>query len=270
MKKLFLVLLFCFSLLLTNLDNTLAQENITVDQVLDNYVKALGGKAAIEKLTSRIAKGTYEISPAGISVPLEIYAKAPNKFILKIKASEKEDIQRAFNGKDAWAKDLQIGLREISGSELDLLRTRADFYRAINLKTLYPELKITGKKIIEIEGTTSKKEVYILEATKENSPKETFYFDTQTGLLLRSDIDTEIPRAIEREETKNGSTYPVYEPEKAKVPIQVYYEDYKEIDGIKFPMTTRQSILQTNVIIRLSNIEHNKTVEDDLFNQPKK
>ncbi|MBI3669326.1 MAG: hypothetical protein HY237_06065 [Acidobacteria bacterium] len=33
----------------------------TVDQILDKYVQALGGKTAIEKLSSRVSKGTFEI-----------------------------------------------------------------------------------------------------------------------------------------------------------------------------------------------------------------
>lgn len=37
----------------------------TVDQVLDKYVQAIGGKAAIEKQTSRVAKGTFELPAFG-------------------------------------------------------------------------------------------------------------------------------------------------------------------------------------------------------------
>jgi len=33
----------------------------SVDQILDKYVQALGGKAAIEKLNSRVTKGKFEV-----------------------------------------------------------------------------------------------------------------------------------------------------------------------------------------------------------------
>ncbi len=51
----------------------------TVDQVLDRYVEALGGKAAVEKLNSRVSKGTFDAVAQGASGTVEIYAKAPNK-----------------------------------------------------------------------------------------------------------------------------------------------------------------------------------------------
>src|SRR5687768_9331244 len=51
----------------------------TADQIIDDYVKASGGKAAIEKLTSRETKGTFEVPALSASGTLEAFAKAPNK-----------------------------------------------------------------------------------------------------------------------------------------------------------------------------------------------
>ena len=39
----------------------------TADQILDKYVQAIGGKAAIEKQTSRVSKGSFEIPAVGAS-----------------------------------------------------------------------------------------------------------------------------------------------------------------------------------------------------------
>ncbi len=51
------------------------------DEVLDKYVEALGGKAAFEKLTSRVMKGDFELTTMGVTSVAEIYAKAPNKWL---------------------------------------------------------------------------------------------------------------------------------------------------------------------------------------------
>src|SRR3989449_10913532 len=51
----------------------------SVDQILDKYVQALGGKAAIEKLNSRVTKGRFEVPEQGLTGSLDAYAKAPNK-----------------------------------------------------------------------------------------------------------------------------------------------------------------------------------------------
>ena len=51
----------------------------TLDDILDKFVKAVGGREAIEKLKSRTVKGTFEIEAMSISGPFESWEKAPNK-----------------------------------------------------------------------------------------------------------------------------------------------------------------------------------------------
>jgi hypothetical protein len=52
----------------------------TVDQILDKFVQALGGKAAIEKQTSSVSRSSFEYQGKGGTV--EVYAKAPNRFAI--------------------------------------------------------------------------------------------------------------------------------------------------------------------------------------------
>src|SRR5205823_12522020 len=60
----------------------------SADEILDKYVEALGGKAAFEKFSSRVVKGALELPAMGITSGAEIYAKAPNKWLLSIERSE--------------------------------------------------------------------------------------------------------------------------------------------------------------------------------------
>src|SRR3989440_954426 len=55
------------------------------DEVLAGYVAALGGQAALEKITSRVAKGSFDVSSIAMSGPVEMYAKAPNLMLLVLK-----------------------------------------------------------------------------------------------------------------------------------------------------------------------------------------
>src|SRR5215208_2779319 len=70
----------------------------TADQILDKYVQALGGKAAIEKVNSRVSKGNFEIPAMGAGGPIEMYAKAPNKNLVIINIPGFGTIQQGFNG----------------------------------------------------------------------------------------------------------------------------------------------------------------------------
>ena len=51
----------------------------TVDQILDRYAQAIGGAAALRKLTTRVMKMTLVIEGSDAAVSYEGYKQAPNK-----------------------------------------------------------------------------------------------------------------------------------------------------------------------------------------------
>lgn len=214
----------------------------TVDQVLDKYVQAIGGKAAIEKQTSRTAKGTFELPAFGASGTAEVYAKAPNKTATTINIAGFGVVQEVFDGKTGWSSDPQGGLREKAGAELASTKLDSEFYKPVKLKQLYPKIVVKGTDKV------GDKEVYVLEATPVESSTETWYFDTQTGLILREDAERESPQG--------------------KQAIQVFYEDYKEVDGVKIAFSIRQVSPAFTLMIKMEEIKHNVPVDDAKFNKP--
>jgi hypothetical protein len=77
-----------------------------------------------------------------------------------------------------------------------------------------------------------------------------FFFDTQTGLLLRELTTT---RTI-----------------LVPLPDQVDFEDYRDVDGIKLPFTIRTSDASvfSTTTRHFTEIKHNVAVDDNVFNQP--
>ncbi|MCI0387347.1 MAG: photosynthetic reaction center cytochrome c subunit family protein [Acidobacteria bacterium] len=55
-----------------------ADANVNVGAILDQYIQALGGRAALERVTTRVMRGTL-VAQGGMKAPLEVYEKAPNK-----------------------------------------------------------------------------------------------------------------------------------------------------------------------------------------------
>src|SRR5262245_65576576 len=90
----------------------------SVDQILDKYVQAIGGRQAVEKITSRVTKGTFEVSTMGLKGELEVYAKAPNKTLRVQNLSGVGEILDGYDGKIAWSQNPMMGLREKDGAEL--------------------------------------------------------------------------------------------------------------------------------------------------------
>ena len=73
-----------------------AKENSgpSADQLIDKYLQASGG-AAIDKVTSRVMKGTIDFS--GKSLPIDIYNKAPDERISLTHMPDGDNVT-AFNG----------------------------------------------------------------------------------------------------------------------------------------------------------------------------
>jgi hypothetical protein len=214
----------------------------TVDKILEKYVQAIGGKAAIEKLTSRVSKGSFEIAAFGATGTLEIYEKAPNKSISIANVAGFGVVQEGFDGKTAWAQDPQNGLREKSGAELVASKLDAEFYKPIKMKQLYPKLVVKGTEKI------GDREVYVVEGTPDGSSPETFYFDSQSGLLLRQDAERDSPQG--------------------KQAIQGFMDNYTEVDGVKLPFKLRQVTPAFTIDIKVEEVKHNVPVDDAKFNKP--
>lgn len=214
----------------------------TADQIVDKYVQAIGGKAAIEKQTSRVSKGSFEIPAVGATGTAEIYEKAPDKNSATITIAGFGVVQEGYDGKTAWAQDPQSGLREKSGLEFAAAKLDGDFYKPIKLKQLYPKMAVKGKDKV------GDKEVYVVEATPTEGSAETWYFDAQSGLLLRQDLERDGPQG--------------------KQAIQAFLEDYKEVDGMKIPFSIRQVTPQFTLTIKIEDIKTNVPIDDAKFKKP--
>lgn len=219
-----------------------AQGTPTVDQILDKYVQALGGKAAMEKITSSAAKGTFEIAAFGATGSAEIWGKAPNKTAIRLDIPGFGIVQEGFNGTVAWAQEPQSGLREKTGAELASTKLEADFYRPIRLKQLYPKITVTGTEKV------AEKDAFVLEATPAEGSPEKWYFDAASGLLVRIDAERESPQG--------------------KTAVQNYLEDYRDVGGVKEPFLNRIVSPSFTIVIKLDELKHNVEIDDAKFNKP--
>ena len=217
---------------------------VTVDQILDKYVQAVGGKEALEKITSRTTTGTFHFEKGlTLSGETESYAKSPNKMLINVTLPGLGLLQEGYDGSIAWTKDATNGLRDRQGLELEGAKLDAEFNRELKLKQLYPKMELKGTKKI------ADRDAYVVVATPTNADKENFYFDTETGLLVR----------IDRKRLS---------PQGDLVATEIYYEDYREADGIKVPFQERQVLPEVTAVIKYSTIRHNLPIDDKKFAKP--
>jgi zinc protease len=216
----------------------------TADEVVDRYAKAVGGKEAYEKLSSRVSKGTFELPAMGASGSIEIHAKAPNKIISIIDIPGFGLISRSYDGTIAWSQDPQTGIRELTGEELALQKRGADFFQAVKLKELYPKRELKGKEKL------GEREAYLIEAVPLEGGPVKMYFDTENSLLTRVELQADSPQG--------------------KLDVQTMLSDYTEVDGIKLPFTMRQVAGALDFVIKIQEVKHNVPIDDEKFKKPEK
>src|SRR5450759_1785931 len=105
----------------------------TADEIIDKYLTAIGGRAALGKLTSRTKIGTMTSStPAGdVSGPVEILNQQPNKSRMLIKMDLSSlgagpmTVDQRFDGTSGYVLDSLQGNRGITGKKPENTRNGA-------------------------------------------------------------------------------------------------------------------------------------------------
>ena len=223
-----------------------------VDEVLDKYVQALGGKARIEKMTTLVMEGP-RLESSGSNPPsttaMQFYRMSPNKLMM-IMTTPGQTITQAFNGTVGWRK-FNDRISQMSAADLMGARRDANFLKDIELKPQYAKLVTVGKERIAGRDT------YVLEGTlTDDSPQkkvfgietEKLYFDVQNGLLVR--------RAM------------YYRTPLGQLPEVTDYEDYRKVKGIMMPFTVRLTRPPFVYLQKFNKIELNTSLPDKHFDAP--
>lgn len=217
----------------------------TVDQIFDNYILALGGQNALDKLTTRVTKAS-EVSTDGTTATIEIYAKAPNKMLMITTASPpaKSVYAQGFTGTSAWGQINHGRVVSLEGTELLQATRDAEFYKGLSyFRGEFARITLKGKERI------GEREAYVIQGMNTEDFYEKLFFDTKTGLLVR----------------RYGELKTALGP----LPFQADYEDYREVDGVKLPFTIRWSLPGNGWTDRISEIKHNAQVDETKFSMPK-
>src|SRR5678816_3268998 len=118
----------------------------TADQIIDKFVKAIGGKEALEKLNTRTSKGKIEIAAFNVSGTFEAQNKNPNLTSMNADLTGAGLFRSGFDGQVAWEANPMAGLREKAGTELADAKLEAVFHRELRMKELFPTMVVKGKQ----------------------------------------------------------------------------------------------------------------------------
>lgn len=210
-----------------------------VDQIIAKYTEAVGGAQALAKINSRELKGA--ISLGGRNIPVEIVGKLGNKQLTIVHLPNGDSIT-AYNGTSGWTSAPNRPVHEIPEVEVTSARVEAELRLAVDLKGMFGELKsATPEKIGDHE-------VFVVSGMNAGEVAAKFYFDEESGLLLR--ILRFTPSPLGRN------------------PTQIDYADYRTQDGVKIPFQRTIARPNSRVTIQIDESKLNVTVDDARFQRP--
>lgn len=210
-------------------------------QVIDAYIKAIGGREALLARKSSKAVMAMEIPAAGMKADMEIASMAPNKIHVKTTIPGLGEILSGFDGTTAWALDPMQGARVLSGKELEQARAQADFTGELRPDSLFSTMELVEKT--DFEGRPAWK----VRLVRKSGEEVREYYDAETSLLIGSQTTVETPMGA--------------------VEAVTLRQDYKQIGGMLVPSRSIQRANGQEFIITVVSIE-NDTVDPSVFALP--
>ena len=207
--------------------------------MLTKYIDAIGGAAAVSKITTRVEKGNTITGET--KTPIDLYMKAPNKRV-SVSHGQNGDSITAFDGTAGWQGGGRGGPRAMAPIDSMSAMMDAAISFPTGLKALLAQTRVFTDKIGD-------KEYYVISGHGPGTPAQVrLYFDEQTGLLTRM---------IRYNDAGLGN-----------MPVQLDYADYRDADGIKIPFKWTLSRPQGRFSIQVDSVQQNVPVDDAKFVKP--
>lgn len=210
--------------------------DLTAEKVIANYLQALGGEVKLKELKG--VKTTMKATIQGTEVTMVSTKKNPGKMVMEMLVMGNVMSKQVTDGTEfsVTAQGQKIPVDAAMKEEGLFESMMVPETQLANLK-----VKTTLKAVENVDG----KEAYVVEYQFASGGKSTHYFDKATGLKLQSVKEVKTPQGTNAVPTK--------------------YDNYKEVNGIKFPHTTSISMGPMSLKFEVSTVEVNPSIDDAIF-----
>jgi len=213
-------------------------EAVSAALIIDGYLKAIGGKAEVEKLNS--IKATFTMDLMGRSFEGTDIKMAPNKQYTEVKMGEMKVMQKMFDGTKGYQAQMgqknEMDEKEIKEAKDDKGLIPQVFYLSSDYKLAYLGIEKVGEE-----------NAYKLKVTKPSEKVVVEYYSTSTGLLLKDESTIDA----------GGN----------EMTITLSYANYKRTGNISLPYLITQSVGEQEFAMNISDIKINEGVTDADFKE---
>ena len=223
----------------------------SVDEVVEKSLSAIGGRAALAKITSRSISGKMSVATdnGDISGTIEGVNQAPNKMRrlitldLSALGAGMATIEQRFDGTTGVVMDSMRGDSTLSGSQLDNLKNGIFPSPLLGYKERGTKIVLGGKEKI------GDRDVYALSVQPATGPVTRLFVDAQSYLPARAVVTLELPELGSVEQTSD-------------------FSDYRDVDGVKVPHGIKISSPAQTITITVTKVEHNLKIDPSTFTKP--
>jgi len=198
-------------------------------EVVDRYVAAIGGRAAVMKYKSTKVTGTFSVPSQGLNGTLELLTAAPDHFLLRVTLPGVGEIANGFDGTVGWMMDPMMGPMLLQGQSLTEMKIDADYYAA-----LHDDANVKGLQTVErtvFEGTPA----YKVRVERPSGGEDFEFYDVASGLLLGSTGRRTLPMGT--------------------FDVTNVLSDYKDFGGLRLPTRSRQRMMGIEQVMTIGSVE---------------
>jgi len=210
----------------------------TADELINKYVQALGGAEALQKITSRVEKGTISIAN-GPQLAIDVFAEAPNRRV-SFTHTPKGDNITLFDGTTAWLRGPGGSPNKLDPANSEAVKLDAEFNFALHIKQIFNQVRVARPEKVKDRETN------VILALQQGQPPVRLYFDKESGLLVR---------LVRYANTPLG-----------RLPTQIDYGDYRDSGGVKIPYRwTVARPPRGRFTIQVDQVQQNVPIDDSKF-----
>ncbi|GAF03410.1 insulinase family protein [Saccharicrinis fermentans] len=205
---------------------------LSAEKVIADYVAAIGGTKKVKEINDMVMKASLKIQ--GMELSLNTFQKAPNKVKIETLMGENVLSKQVYNGQEGMAV-MQGQEQKLEGAMLEEMKYEAILFPELKYKELGFQLELSGKD--KIDG----QDAYKISTTTPSGKTTILYFDVASGLKVKE---------ISSSPMGNSTTT---------------YSNYKEVEGVQFPMSMTQSMGPQQIDITVNSIEINQGIDNSVF-----
>lgn len=213
----------------------------SAQEIIGNYIKAIGGEAALKKVTA--LQQTGEMDMQGNKLVVAFKKMNPNLSSMEISMMGQTAMKQTFNGTSGY--QMQMGKKaDLTAEEVAEAKADKGIFNQLFYGTDGSKLAAAGTVKVGSADT------YKIIVTSATGKKKTEYYDVNSGLLVKEENAT----------TKNG----------VEINQTTEYADYKKVGDVLLPHTIIQTVQTPQASqefkISLKEIKINPPLKAEDFN----